>query len=51
MCGRFYHEKKDYPEAANKYSNKSSSLYVNSTAHALLVKETGVREYVPDSNP
>ena len=31
----------------SKYANKTTSLYVGSAAHSLLVKETGSRSFIP----
>ena len=47
MCGRFYHDKDKCPEVESKYANKTTSLYVGSAAHSLLVKETGPKSFIP----
>ena len=47
MCGRFYHDKDKCPEVESKYANKTTSLYLGSAAHSLLVKETGPKCFIP----
>ena len=47
MCGRFFHNKDKCPEVESKYANKTGSLYVGSAAHSLLVKETGMKSFIP----
>ena len=47
MCGRFYHDKDKCPEVESKYANKTTSLYIGSAAHSLLVKETGSKSFIP----
>ena len=47
MCGRFYHEKSACPETSNRYANRTNSPYIGSAAHALLVKETGQKGWIP----
>ena len=47
MCGRFYHEKKVCPETSSRYANRTNFPYVGSAAHALLVKETGQKGWIP----
>ena len=47
MCGRFYHDKDKCPEVESKYANKTTSPYVCSAAHSLLVKETGPKSFIP----
>ena len=47
MCGRFYHEKDVCPETSNKYANRTNSPYIGSAGHALLVKETGQKGWIP----
>ena len=47
MCGRFYHEKSACPETSNRYANRTNFRYIGSAAHALLVKETGKRGWIP----
>ena len=49
-CGRFAHVKGPCPHASNKYANKTNAPFVDSTAHALLVKETGNKNWIPDSD-
>ena len=47
MCGRFYHEKSACPETSNNYANRTNSPYIGSAGHALLVKETGQKGWIP----
>ena len=47
MFGRFYHDKDKCPEVESKYANKTTSLYVGSAGHPLLVKETGSKSFIP----
>ena len=49
-CGRLAHDRGPCPDASNKYANKTNTPYVGSTAHALLVKETGNKNWIPNSN-
>ena len=51
MCGRFYHDKDKSPEVESKYANKTTSLYIGSAAHSLLVKETGSKSFIPIKIP
>ena len=47
MCGRYHHDKDKCPEVESKYANKTTSLYIGSAAHSLLVKETGSKSFIP----
>ena len=49
-CGRLAHDRGPCPDTSNKYANKTNTPYVGSTAHALLVKETGNKIWIPNSN-
>ena len=47
MCGRFYHEKSVCSETSSRYANRTNSPYAGSAAHALLVKATGQKGWIP----
>ena len=51
MCGRFYYERNKCLEVENKYANKTNSvsIYIGSATHALLVKDTGHKGFIPNS--
>ena len=47
MCRRFYHEKSACPETSNRCANRTNFPYIGSAAHALLVKETVQKGWIP----